>query len=247
MKKIIFFIFLISIVSRLNAQDDDSDITPVEKNNAFFMVQTGLNISKFKSTSGDLGITRDYYNVYGTSVSFMSEVETGSPYFYKQFGVKYSEMGSAFTSDRKSSVKIKYITLPLLFNFKIGTPVFKTFVGFGGYASLAFAGIHKEDGEIISEDILGWTYEKNEANDVGSPNIYHFGDAGLLFGGGFQYILPNKDAIQLAAHYSLGLIPISNAMPLVDGGESTNINEKNRCLNISVSYMFGKVRNVKSK
>jgi hypothetical protein len=82
---------------------------------------------------------------------------------------------------------------------------------------------------------LGWEY-----GDELTPKYYQFGDAGFLFGGGFQYILPNQDGIQISVHYGYGLVPISNSYPLVVGGETFNPKEFNRNLNISVAYMFGK-------
>jgi hypothetical protein len=235
MKKIVIFAFLLLSCQWLNAQDVEPTEVVEKPEVGYYIVQTGMNISKFNSTANLGGIKPEYFSISRLNFAYMSEVPTNASYFFKQFGIRYSEMGTAYTDDKKDQVRLNYISLPVLFNFKVGTPVFKVYAGFGGYAALAFSGTIKEEGEIVSENILGWEY----GSEV-SPKYYHYGDAGILVGGGVQYILPNRDGIQLSCHYGFGLVPISNAYPLVAGNDDFNPKEFNRSVNISIAYMFEK-------
>lgn len=207
-------------------------------------IRIGVNNSGARITNGDVA---DYYGTTGFngsngfSVGFVGQ-SSENGIFVKSMGMDYSL--KRYTNNN-AIVSINYLQVPVQFRMRI--PVVKKFAfqfGLGPYFSYAFYG--KEIiGNDIDEDILG-VRKKQKVGIFKLKNVkpYDRFDAGLLFGGDLEYVLPNNSLLLLGAYYEFGVSTISNEQPFdldpLDNieAEYLNIGLKNTTLNLSLTFMF---------
>ena len=162
-----------------------------------------------------------------------------SGHYSTQFGIQYSGMGTR-TDVADSEIRLHYIQVPLIFNVRVNTKFVNFFAGGGIYGAGAFMGKAEYTDPITGlkekdEEILGIPGE-----EINKRKPYNYFDAGMILGGGFEYVLPNKHAIQLGFHQYSGFFKMSNTMSSIDGTNLYNSGTQNRAFVISISYLVKK-------
>jgi hypothetical protein len=201
----------------------------------------GMNISDIRiSYQNDL--TRDFKpsNVYGASAGFLFQSSKNN-YFVTNFGLIYSGKGTIMTYvGEKSELRLHYIQMPLIFNFRIpiAGPVYIK-GGFGPYASYSFLGKEKYDG-LENEDIFSMARKyKGGMLDVDKDEVlkpYNPFDLGLIFGGDVEINLPKGTSLDVRFNYELGVWKISNEIMIDE--TPINFGYKNNNMSITVAYLF---------
>lgn len=175
-----------------------------------------------------------YSRLPGFHAGFFTETG-GNDYLTTTFGLTYMRKGSR--GEDGYELKLDYIRVPLVFNFRV--PVTKDIAvlgGMGAYASVAFFGKETYDDftsiNILSADFL-------DLFDTETKPYSPF-DFGLHFGGKVEYLLPNECIVNLGVSYDFGVSRISNSYDHfgLGSGSEFDLGVKNRTLNITVAYLF---------
>ncbi len=196
-------------------------------------LRAGMNFSTINASNS---VEQELYfsdakNKFMGTFGFYSE-KGKNDYLVTQIGLFYQGKGIKSSG---MNVGVHYFQVPLTWYFRIPlTEVMKLRAGFGGYAAYAIMA-KAEDVEtgISSTDIMGWDNDK----------LINPLDLGIIFGGGFEYILPNGKALELAANYQLGTWNIHNERDISFDTDNMEVEMesskwRNGTLTISVSYLF---------
>ncbi|MCA1744309.1 MAG: porin family protein [Bacteroidales bacterium] len=194
-------------------------------------LRAGMNFSTINASNSieQEFVFPDAKNKLMGTFGFYSE-KGKNDYLVTQIGLFYQGKG---IKSGGIELGVHYFQVPLTWYFRIPlTEEMKLRAGFGGYAAYAVMAKVEEPG-FSSTDIMGWDNDK----------IINPLDLGIIFGGGFEYILPNGKAIELAANYQLGTWNIHNDMKISFDEEDNSLDFetskwRNGTLTVSVSYLF---------
>lgn len=194
-------------------------------------LRAGMNFSTINASNS---IEQEFYfpdakSKFMGTFGFYSE-KGKNDYLVTQIGLFYQGKG---VKSGGTELGIHYFQVPLTWYFRIPlTEEMKLRAGFGGYAAYAIMA-KAEDSGMSTTDILGWDNDK----------LINPLDLGIIFGGGFEYMLPNGKAIELAANYQLGTWNIHNERKISLDEENFSLDVesskwRNGTFTISVSYLF---------
>lgn len=194
-------------------------------------LRAGMNFSTINASNSldqELNFPDAKSRFMGT-FGFYSE-KGKNDYLVTQIGLFYQGKG---VKSGSTELGIHYFQVPLTWYFRIPlTEEMKLRAGFGGYAAYAIMAKAEADG-LSTTDILGWDNDK----------LINPLDLGIIFGGGFEYILPNGKAVELAANYQLGTWNIHNEREISFDEENASFEMesskwRNGTFTVSVSYLF---------
>ena len=180
-----------------------------------FGIKGGLNLASMSFSSSGLDISPK--SILGIHVGPVVEIELQESLFFNS-GLLYSLKGYKIKMDFmgesiESTSKVNYLEIPLNIAYKFSTgELTNFFVQAGPYLGYALSGKEKSDGETT--DI--------EFGDGGMKRI-DFG-IGVGLGIGLGPVVPSIS-------YQLGLANLS---------DDSDVTVKNKVLQFSVAYMFGK-------
>ena len=184
-------------------------------NAQIFGVKGGINLASMSFSSSGLDFSPK--SILGIHVGPVAEIELQESLYFNT-GLLYSMKGYKIKMDfmgesMESTAKLNYLEIPLNVAYKFSTGELSNFfVQAGPYLGYAFSGKEKSDGETT--DI-----------EFGDGGMKRF-DFGLGVGLGLEL-----GAIVPSISYQLGLANLS---------DDSEVTVKNKVVQFSVAYMFGK-------
>lgn len=217
-----------------NASNDSSTDMKIRR----IGLQAGINSSKMvftKITDQDIFNELEFFPRF--NAGFYSE-SGASQNFVTQIGLFYSGGGYNYPDDENdvnATIKIDYIKVPLVFNFRTEIIDRLAFlVGTGPYAAFGFNAIEEINGET-NRDILSFS-----TDDIEDNKPYNHLDFGLKFSSGLEFELNNDQLLKFGVSYDFGISTVSNEKDL--SGDNTTIvadtGAKNRILSFHLTYML---------